>query len=54
MCGSFKILGNQDIDFEWELIGSDVLTHLGLGEYDVELLEASIEEMGISFKNYAF
>jgi len=54
VCGSFKILGNQDIDFEWELIGSDVLTHLGLGEYDVELLEASIEEMGISFKNYAF
>ena len=54
VCGSYKILGNQDIDFEWELIGSEVLTHLGLGEYDVEQLEANLDEMGISVKNYAF
>jgi HD-like signal output (HDOD) protein len=54
VCGSFKILGNQDIDHEWELIGDEVLTHLGLGEYDLEQLEANAEEMGISSKNYAF
>lgn len=54
VCGSFKILGNQDIDHEWELIGDEVLTHLGLGEYDLEQLEANAEEMGISAKNYAF
>jgi len=54
VCGSFKILGNQDIDHEWELIGSEVLTHLGLGEYDLEQLQANVEEMGISAKNYAF
>lgn len=54
VCGSYKILGNQAVDFEWELIGSEVLTHLGLGEYDLEQLEASIEELGISTKNYAF
>tara|TARA_B100001063_G_scaffold74109_1_gene68392 strand:- start:1532 stop:2410 length:879 start_codon:yes stop_codon:yes gene_type:complete len=54
ICGSFKILGNQEVDHEWELIGSEILTHLGLGEYDVEQLQANAEEMGISAKNYAF
>ena len=54
VCGSYKILGNQAVDFEWELIGNEVLTHLGLGEYDVEQLEANLDEMGISVKNYAF
>ena len=54
LCGSFKILGNQEVDHEWELIGAEVLTHLGLGEYDLEQLQANAEEMGISSKNYAF
>jgi HD-like signal output (HDOD) protein len=53
VCASYKILGNQTVDFEWELIGNEVLTHLGLGEYDVEQLEANLDEMGISVKNYA-
>lgn len=54
VCGNYKILGNQNIDHEWELIGAEVLTHLGLGEYDLEQLQLSAEEMGISAKNYAF
>jgi HD-like signal output (HDOD) protein len=54
ICGSFRILGNQTVDHEWEMIGSEVLTHLGLGDYDLELLRANAEEMGISSKNYAF
>jgi HD-like signal output (HDOD) protein len=54
ICGSSRILGNQAVDHEWELIGPEVLTHLGLGEYDLEQLQANAEEMGISAKNYAF
>lgn len=54
VCGNYRILGNQDKDYEWELIGDEVLTHLGLGEYDLEQLEANAEELGISAKNYAF
>jgi HD-like signal output (HDOD) protein len=54
VCGSFRILGNQEVDHEWELIGGEVLTHLGLGEYDLEQIQANAEEMGISAKNYAF
>lgn len=54
VCGNYRILGNQDSDYEWQLIGSEVLTHLGLGEYDLEQLEANSEELGISSKNYAF
>ena len=54
ICGSARILGNQEVDHEWEVIGAEVLTHLGLGEYDLDLLRANAEEMGISSKNYAF
>jgi HD-like signal output (HDOD) protein len=54
VCGSYRILGNQEIDHEWGLVGEEVLTHLGLGEYDLEQIQANAEEMGISAKNYAF
>ncbi|MBL4799074.1 MAG: HDOD domain-containing protein [Oleispira sp.] len=54
ICGSFRILGNQNVDHEWLLIGPEILTHLGLGEYDLEQLRLNAEEMGISSKNYAF
>lgn len=54
VCGNYRILGNQTVDHEWELIGDEVLTHLGLGEYDLEQLEANAAELGISARNYAF
>lgn len=52
ICGNYHILGNQDIDLEWQRIEDEVLTHLGLGEYDIEQMEAYFEEIGIGFRNY--
>ena len=52
ICGNYRILGKQDDDHEWQSIGSEVLTYLGLGEYDLEQMEANFAEMGIGVQNY--
>lgn len=52
ICGNYRILGRQDEDFEWNSISTEVLTYLGLGEYDIEQMQANFAEMGISSRNY--
>lgn len=52
ICGNHNILGKQEEDLEWQSIKVEVLTHLGLGEYDIEQMEAYFEEIGIGFQNY--
>lgn len=45
LCGTFKILGGQNEDAEWEQIQGEVLTYLGLGEYDLEQLAGTIQDI---------
>ncbi|MFY9178544.1 MAG: HDOD domain-containing protein [Venatoribacter sp.] len=52
ICGNYKILGRQDEDLEWSNIGAEVLTYLGLGEYDVEMMQSNFVELGIGAQNY--
>lgn len=52
ICGNYRILGKQREDYEWQEIGEEVLTYLGLGEYDLEQMEANFAEMGIGYCNY--
>ncbi len=52
ICGTYKILGRQDEDFEWQDIGKLVLEYLGLNDYDLEGLKESFAELGISPNNY--
>lgn len=52
ICGNYKILGRQDEDLEWNNIGAEVLTYLGLGEYDVEMMKSNFVELGIGAQNY--
>ena len=52
ICGNYKILGRQDEDLEWNNIGAEVLTYLGLGEYDVEMMQSNFVELGIGAQNY--
>ena len=54
ICGNYRILGRQSEDLEWQNIGSEVLTYLGLGEYDIEQMEANFEELGIGYRNYKY
>lgn len=52
ICENHRILGRQTVDFEWQKIRNEVLTYLGLGEYDVEQMQANFAEMGIGAQNY--
>lgn len=52
ICGNYRILGRQEDDFEWQNIGPEVLTYLGLGEYDVEQMQLYFADLGIGAQNY--
>jgi len=44
ICASYRVLGNQADDLEWNAIGHLVLDHVGLSDYDFENLCESIRE----------
>lgn len=52
ICGNYRILGRQQEDLEWQRISKEVLTYLGLGEYDVEQMQDYFAELGIGSQNY--
>ena len=54
ICGNFRILGKQTEDLEWQNISAEVMTYLGLGEYDIEQMEMNFAEMGIGYQNYRY
>jgi len=45
ICASHRVLGNQNIDHEWNSIGHLVLDYVGLSDYDFENLKESIREL---------
>lgn len=47
VCGNYRDLGNQDIDYEWQTIKESVLLYVGLSEYDYESLCSQLADMGI-------
>ncbi|MCP1466065.1 HD-like signal output (HDOD) protein [Pseudomonas sp. S3E17] len=46
ICSSYRVLGNQSVDHEWNAIGHLVLDYVGLSDYDFESLKLSIRELG--------
>ena len=46
ICASYKVLGNQREDHEWNSVGPLVLDYVGLSDYDFENLKESIRELG--------
>ena len=46
ICASYRVLGNQAEDHEWNSIGHLVLDYVGLSDYDFENLKATVREMG--------
>ncbi|MCF5720407.1 HDOD domain-containing protein [Pseudomonas syringae] len=46
ICSSFRVLGNQSIDHEWNAISHLVLDYVGLSDYDFESMKLSIRELG--------
>lgn len=47
ICGNYRALGNQVKDFEWQIIGENVLHHLELSEYQFETLQEHCNELGL-------
>ncbi|WP_339528213.1 HDOD domain-containing protein [Pseudomonas mucidolens] len=47
ICSSYRVLGNQAVDLEWESVGHLVLDHVGLSDYDFESMKLSIRELGV-------
>ncbi|WP_177413486.1 HDOD domain-containing protein [Pseudomonas sp. R5-89-07] len=46
ICSSYRVLGNQSVDREWDAIGHLVLDYVGLSDYDFESMKLSIRELG--------
>jgi HD-like signal output (HDOD) protein len=46
ICASYRVLGNQAEDHEWDAVGHLVLDYVGLSDYDFENLKESIRELG--------
>ena len=46
ICSSYRVLGNQPVDHEWNAIGHLVLDYVGLSDYDFESMKLSIRELG--------
>lgn len=46
ICSSYRVLGNQTVDHEWNAIGHMVLDYVGLSDYDFESMKLSIRELG--------
>ncbi|WP_442114388.1 HDOD domain-containing protein [Pseudomonas sp. NUPR-001] len=46
ICASYRVLGNQSVDHEWNAVGHLVLDYVGLSEYDFENLKQTIRELG--------
>ncbi|WP_213878593.1 HDOD domain-containing protein [Pseudomonas sp. dw_358] len=47
ICASYRVLGNQQDDHEWDSVGALVLDYVGLSDYDFENLRESIRELGV-------
>ncbi|MBJ9977991.1 HDOD domain-containing protein [Pseudomonas sp. S75] len=45
ICASYQVLGNQNVDHEWNAVGPLVLDYIGLSDYEFESLKQNIREM---------
>ena len=45
ICASYRVLGSQNIDHEWNAVASYVLDYIGLSEYDFESLKQTLRDM---------
>lgn len=53
ICGNYRILGQQDRDYEWERIEPEVLVYTGLTTFDIQEMTQNFQDMGISvYCNY--
>jgi HD-like signal output (HDOD) protein len=47
LCGTHRVLGKQDTDWEWDSCSTEVLLYAGLTDYDLENIAAQMVDMGM-------
>ncbi|MDY7562353.1 HDOD domain-containing protein [Pseudomonas sp. 10B1] len=47
VCESYRVLGNQGEDHEWDSVSHLILDYLGMSDYDFEHLKESIRELSV-------
>jgi len=47
ICGNYRSLGNQPVDYEWDHNKDNILEYLGLTSYDMDDLKENYRDMGI-------
>jgi hypothetical protein len=47
ICETYRVLGGQGVDLEWQAIEQLVLEYVGLSEYDFENLHESIRDLTV-------
>lgn len=52
MCGNYSVIGQQQVDHEWEEIKDIVLDTLGLSSYDLDTMKIAFEDQGINLPHY--
>ncbi|MDF2490345.1 MAG: histidine kinase [Pseudomonas sp.] len=45
ICASYRVLGSQGVDHEWNAVAPLVLDYIGLSEYDFESLKQTLRDM---------
>jgi len=51
-CGTFRVLGDQSEDHEWDAISEALLLYTGLSEYEFANLKEHILELGLGAADY--
>jgi len=54
ICRSYRTLGNQEVDYEWQRIEELILVYVGMSQYDFTTMEQQIHEMGLGAGDYYF
>lgn len=52
ICRLHKTLGHQELDLEWDAIGTDLLNYVGLSDLDYDDIAAQMENIGISSSGF--
>jgi Predicted signal transduction protein len=52
ICGNYRLLGQQDEDFEWNRVCETILIYTGISEYEYNNLEAHVSELGLGGSDY--
>ncbi|PAV25861.1 HD-like signal output (HDOD) protein [Tamilnaduibacter salinus] len=47
LCGNYRVLGQQEEDYEWQQIETDVLEYVGLTSFDLSTMAENFRDMGI-------